>query len=169
MCAKDARTPLAPFEADVHLRAMNARFGVLGVLLLLLIASNGAAQEARDVVPVARIVATAGIAGRFAEARCTATERLAPHPSADFTVGLTAPSEASTILGPYQKTVAAMSRQTTKKTLASRQPPSHHPRALNAATKPPRRSQALRMFRAVTITERPAIDVSMKHSRAFLC
>ncbi len=53
------------------------------------------AQEARDVVPVARVVATAGVAGRFAEARCTGGEQLVPHPGAGFTAALTAPSEAS--------------------------------------------------------------------------
>jgi hypothetical protein len=45
-----------------------------------------------------------------------------------------------------------MSRQTTKKTLARPRPPIHHPSAVNAATNPPRRSQALRMFRAVRNT-----------------
>ena len=61
-------------------------------------------------------------------------------------------SAASTILGPYQNTVAAMSRQTTKKTLASRQPPSHQPSAVNPATNPPRRSQAFKIFRAAAST-----------------
>lgn len=73
---------------------MKCRIGVWAVLFCLSITTPVRAQEARDVVPVARLIATAGVAGRFAEARCTGTERLAPHPTARFTSALPDPSSA---------------------------------------------------------------------------
>jgi len=66
-----------------------------GVLLSLSLSTVARAQEARDVVPVARVVATAGVAGRFAEARCTGAERVVPHPSVGFTGALDTPSTSS--------------------------------------------------------------------------
>jgi hypothetical protein len=77
---------------------MKLRFGVWGALLCLSVSSAARAQEARHVVPVARVVATAGVAGRFAEARCTGSERIVPHPSVGFTGALSEATEEGTLL-----------------------------------------------------------------------
>ena len=53
--------------------------------------------------------------------------------------------------GPYQWSVAVMRRQTTKKTLARRMPPSHQPSAAKTATKPPNRRYAFATLRAASI------------------
>lgn len=70
------------------------------VVLALSLPATLHAQDApvRDVDVRARIVATAGVAGRFTEARCSASEALVPHEAAGFTGPLSARGGAGALV-----------------------------------------------------------------------